>query len=112
MNLAFVMRVVRERRNLRTHERWPRARLDEQRALELASLRQFALDRSPFYLRFHAGLQSRPLADLPVLTKAELMESFEDLVTDRDVRLAKVAQTALGKTPLIMAMRRASNGSA
>ena len=46
--------------------------------------------RSPFYQRFHAGLEGRPLADLPVLTKAELMTSFDDVVTDRDIRLADV----------------------
>ena len=92
MNLAFVTRVVRERRTLRAHERWPRARLDEQRAADLAALRRYALDRSPFYRRFHAGLESRPLAELPVLTKAELMESFDDLVTDRDVRLRDLQQ--------------------
>jgi putative adenylate-forming enzyme len=92
MNLAFVTGVVRERRRLRKHERWPRARLDEHRAGELATLRRFALDRSPFYRRFHAGYESRPLAELPVLTKGELMESFDDLVTDREVRLADLRE--------------------
>jgi len=92
MNLAFVTRVVRERRNLRAHERWTRARLDEWRAAELAALRRYAFDRSPFYRRFHAGVESRPLAELPVLTKADLMESFDDLVTDRDVRLQDLRQ--------------------
>lgn len=46
--------------------------------------------RSPFYRRFHAGLEDRPLAELPVLTKAELMANFDHLVTDRDIRLADV----------------------
>jgi phenylacetate-coenzyme A ligase PaaK-like adenylate-forming protein len=32
----------------------------------------------------------RPLSDLPVLTKAHLMEDFDDLVTDRAVRLDAV----------------------
>lgn len=48
------------------------------------------MTRSPFYRRFHAGLEDRPLAQLPVLTKAELMANFDDLVTDRDIRLADV----------------------
>jgi len=55
-------------------------------------LRRFALERSPFYRRFHAGYESRPLAELPVLTKAQLMESFDELVTDRDVRLADLRE--------------------
>lgn len=46
--------------------------------------------RSPFYRRFHAGLEDRPLAELPVLTKAELMANFDDVVTDREIRLADV----------------------
>ena len=46
------------------------------------------LRRSPFYREFHRGLERRPLEELPILTKAQMMERFDDLVTDRDVRLA------------------------
>jgi putative adenylate-forming enzyme len=92
MNLAFVTRVVRERRRLRRQERWAGARLDAHRAEELAALRRYAVAHSPFYRRFHGGYESRPLAELPVLTKAQLMESFDDLVTDREVRLADLRE--------------------
>ncbi len=34
----------------------------------------------------------RPLNELPILTKSEMMESFDDLVTDRAVRLSDVEQ--------------------
>jgi hypothetical protein len=43
------------------------------------------LERSPFYRRFHSGLEGRPLSELPVLTKAQLMESFGELVTDPEM---------------------------
>jgi phenylacetate-CoA ligase len=53
----------------------------------VAQLRRFALARSPFYREFHRGLEQRPLQDLPILTKAMMMERFDELVTDRAVRL-------------------------
>jgi phenylacetate-CoA ligase len=45
-------------------------------------LRQFAYEGSPFYRRFHHGLESAPLAELPVLTKAVLMDHFDEISTD------------------------------
>ena len=59
-------------------------------ARRLADLRTFALERSPFYRELHRGLERAPLVDLPVVTKATLMERFDDVVTDRDVHLADV----------------------
>lgn len=46
----------------------------------------YVYTHSPFYRRFHAGLFDRPLQELPVLTKARLMEHFDELVTDRAVQ--------------------------
>ena len=51
-------------------------------------MREFAVTHSAFYRVFHRGLQQRPLQHLPILTKATLMERFDELVTARDVRLA------------------------
>ena len=45
---------------------------------------------SRFYRRFHAGRTDRPLQELPVLTKAMVMEHFDQLVTDLTVKLADV----------------------
>ena len=59
-------------------------------ARRLADLRAFAVERSPFYRDLHQGLDRAPLSDLPVVTKATLMERFDDLVTDREVHLADV----------------------
>ena len=66
----------------------PDEELERQQAHRLAALRRFVLARSPFYQRFHRGLERQPLQALPVLTKATMMEDFDDLVTDRSVRLA------------------------
>jgi phenylacetate-CoA ligase len=90
MRAALIARILRYRARLRRRERWSRARLEAHQSAALAELRTFALERSPFYARFHRGAADRPLADLPVLTKAALMDSFDEIVTDRSVRLADV----------------------
>jgi len=43
---------------------------------------------SPYYERKFAGinLETCVLAELPILTKREMMENFEDVITDRTVR--------------------------
>jgi putative adenylate-forming enzyme len=84
------MRVLSLRRGLRAHERWTPRQLEEHRQRALADLRAFAYARSPFYQRFHRGLIDAPLEELPVLTKPDLMEHFDELVTDRRVRLSDV----------------------
>ncbi|MFN8536444.1 MAG: hypothetical protein U0232_03070 [Thermomicrobiales bacterium] len=76
------------RRRLLEHDRWSRARLEGYQARRLAELRRFARDHSPFYRRFHAGLEGAALGELPVLTKATLMAQFDAVVTDPGVRLA------------------------
>ena len=81
-------RVLWKRTMLERSCRWTRAELERHQARRLAALRAFALARSPFYQRFHRGLERAPLHALPVLTKAVMMENFDDLVTDRAIRLA------------------------
>jgi phenylacetate-CoA ligase len=56
----------------------------------VARLRRFASVHSPFYQRFHKGLEGRPLHELPVLTKQKLMESWDDIVTDRSLHLQDI----------------------
>jgi len=88
MDLWMISRVLWLRRALRRRERWSPARLREHQQRELAAVRGFASTRSPFYRRFHAGLDGAPLEALPVLTKATLMDNFDQLATDPAVRLA------------------------
>ncbi|MBV9228694.1 MAG: phenylacetate--CoA ligase family protein, partial [Chloroflexi bacterium] len=74
------------------HDRWTRKLLEDYQARALQACREYAYAHSPFYQQFHQGLTDRPLQDLPVLTKAMLMEHFDDLVTDRPIHLEEVRQ--------------------
>jgi len=80
--------VIRTRKTLERSCRWTREELTRQQHDRLADLRRFVMARSPFYQRFHRGLEHAPLHALPVLTKATMMEHFDELVTDRSVTLA------------------------
>lgn len=90
MDLWLIAQVLRKRRTLRGHERWSRRELEHHQATALGALRDHAMTRSRFYQRFHRGLEGKPLGELPVLTKAELMTSFDELVVDPRVRRADV----------------------
>ena len=81
---------------LSRHDRWSREALLAYRARRLEALRRFALARSPFYRRLHRGLESKPLSDLPVVGKDELMQSFDEVVTTPRIRLDRVRDFAAG----------------
>ncbi len=88
MDVSLVSRVLWQRRVLRGRERWSGAELAAHQRREEARLREFAVTRSPFYRRFHEGLEHAPLGELPVLTKATLMDNFDQISTDPALRLA------------------------
>lgn len=90
MDLWLIAQILRKRRTLRGHERWSRHEVEYHQTAALGALRHHAITRSRFYQRFHRGLERKPLDELPVLTKAELMSSFDELVVDPDVRRADV----------------------
>lgn len=90
MNLRLIAKILRTRARLRTHEHWNADELRAHQERELAVLREHALSKSRFYQRFHRGLETTPFDQLPILTKRELMASFDELVTDPDVRRADV----------------------
>lgn len=90
MNVALLAAVIRERARLTTRDHWTRDRLLAYQARQLADLRSFAVANSPFYRDLHRGLEDAPIDRLPSVTKATLMGRFDDVVTDRDVRLADV----------------------
>jgi putative adenylate-forming enzyme len=74
------------------HESWGRQQLLDYQARALHACRAYAYAHAPFYRRHHQGLLESPLQDLPVLTKAMVMEHFDDLVTDRAIHLDEVRQ--------------------
>lgn len=92
MTFADIARLIRHRGSLLRRDRWSRQRLLAHQARALAALRTFTYARSPFYQKFHAGLMDRPLEELPALTKAALMRNFDDVVTDRGIRLGDVEE--------------------
>jgi putative adenylate-forming enzyme len=77
---------------------WSREKLETHQATRLRALRTFVAARSPFYQRFHRGLEQRPFAALPILSKATMMENFDAVVTDPRIRLAD-AERYLGAPP-------------
>lgn len=92
MDTLLISRVLLQRRTFRRRERWTQSQVRDHQQRQLATLRAFASTRSPFYQRFHHGLERAPLQELPVLTKATLMDNFDELSTDPAVRLAALAQ--------------------
>jgi phenylacetate-CoA ligase len=90
LEARLILSILWKRRQLRSHERWSRAQLDAFQARRLDELRRHAYARSAFYRRFHRGFEGRALAELPVLTKADLMAAFDKVVTVPEVRLANV----------------------
>jgi phenylacetate-CoA ligase len=83
--LADLGRGMRASRELVGRERWPREQLERFQQERLTELAGFARERSPFWReRLPSGAPA--LESLPVLTKSELMERFDELVTDRRLR--------------------------
>src|SRR5436853_5924125 len=56
---------------------WSRDELERHQKKRLEALRSFVAARSPFYQRFHRGLEHAPLQRLPILSKATMMENFD-----------------------------------
>jgi len=92
MSLWTVFRVLQSARAHERSSRWTRAQLESHQAQRLLELRRFVQTNSPFYRRFHAGSESRPLGELPILSKTMLMENFDELVTDRTLKLAALEE--------------------
>ncbi|HET9221214.1 MAG TPA: hypothetical protein VFO07_01855, partial [Roseiflexaceae bacterium] len=90
MDLKLILKLMNALGQMRKHERWTRAQLEAYQAESLGRLREFAYMHSPFYQQFHKGLFDAPLHELPVLTKATVIEHFDELVTGRTVRLEDV----------------------
>src|SRR5262245_2452812 len=89
---------------------WDAGRLARHQRDGLRELLTHAIERSPFHARRLAGVEPHrfELSDLPhvpVMTKAEMMDSFDEVVTDRRVDRASVeahlAASAVEPSPLL-----------
>lgn len=90
MDAQLLIRALAQRRSIAHRDGWSREQLTAHRQKSLEELRHWALRRSPFYARLHSGLESAPLYALPAVTKSQLMASFDDVVTDRSLRLDEI----------------------
>lgn len=90
MNSTLKLKLLSLRHELTKRDRWTRRQVSDLQTNSLSSLRKHAYEHSPFYQRFHKGLFEKPLWELPVLSKATVMENFDQIVTDRDVRLVEL----------------------
>lgn len=92
MSLRFfqILKMLWNAKKLHSHEKWSRDKIKQHQEKEVQKLRDFAYANSPFYKKFHQGLENRPLHELPVLTKQELMRSWDEIVTDRSLHLKDV----------------------
>jgi putative adenylate-forming enzyme len=96
---GLILSTLAKRRQLAGHERWSRPALAAHQAQALKALRDHAYAHSPFYRAFHRGLETAPLEALPTLTKARMMQRFDEVVTDRAIRLADVKPFVAERDP-------------
>ncbi|MDV8147702.1 phenylacetate--CoA ligase family protein [Arthrobacter sp. B10-11] len=87
MDLRLMARVLFLRAAWRRRDHWDAARIAAHQEHALRDLRRAAYAGSEFYRRHHAGLHEAPLDQLPSVTKAELMDHFDEAVTTPDLRL-------------------------
>lgn len=90
MDMQMIGEILSEHRKLRQRDSWMRQQLEAYRANTFRALRNYVYAHSPFYQEFHKGLENAPLHELPILTKAKMMEHFDELVTDRAILLKNV----------------------
>lgn len=90
MKLATLIKLLYNRRKLNVRLRWSRQQLEVFQTAELRKLRDFAYKNSSYYQETHKGLYDRPLQYLPVITKTDLMNNYDRILTDKSVNLKQV----------------------
>lgn len=88
MDIGMLASVLALRALWGRRDRWDEDRIRAHQEQSLAALRRHAYARSAFYRRHHAGLERAALRELPPVTKAQLMERFDEALTDPRIRLA------------------------
>jgi len=88
MDLRLISRVLFLRAAWRRRDHWDDARITAHQEHSLQELRRATYAGSEFYRRHHAGLHDAPLDQLPAVTKADLMDHFDEAITTPDLKLA------------------------
>lgn len=69
----------------------PRDKVLKSRDKRMRELVSYAKENSPFYRKLYADIRDGfDIEDLPVVTKSQLMSSFDDVLTDRDITMEKI----------------------
>ncbi len=72
-------------------DRWSRDKIASVQEKRLNALVKYAREKSPFYQKRYENIGSVfSLADLPPVSKPELMEHFDDVVTDRNITMERI----------------------
>lgn len=118
--LTEVARALRCARELSTHDTWDRDRLLAHQQARLVALVRHAAAHSPYHRERLRGItldDDLDLASLPTMDKADLLEHFDALVTDRrltlatvDAHLADLEHRAAGDELLLGAYRAMTSG--
>ncbi|HEY9355529.1 MAG TPA: phenylacetate--CoA ligase family protein, partial [Arthrobacter sp.] len=88
MDLRLISRLLYLRAAWRRRDHWDAARITAHQERALQELRRATYASSGFYRRHHAGLYDAPLDQLPPVTKADLMDHFDEAITPSDLKLA------------------------
>ncbi len=100
-----ILTLIRARQRHRRCRSLTREKLEAERLKRFRRLVAYARERSPYYAELMAGLGIDPAksvpGDFPVLTKREVMQNFDRLVTDRSITKDKMSQfLSTSKDPL------------
>jgi len=90
VDVTFMLDVVIKQKQFKSQEHWNRQQVEAHQQRMVHILRRHTYEHSPFYQHFHTGLEDAPLNHLPVLTKVQMMDQFDSLVTDRAVHLEDI----------------------
>lgn len=90
MDIRLMSELVFLRARWARRDHWDARRIHAHQERALRDLRRAAYAGSEFYRRHHEGLFDAPLAQLPAVTKADLMNNFDQAVTVPGLRLADV----------------------
>ncbi|MCR5249726.1 MAG: AMP-binding protein [Lachnospiraceae bacterium] len=72
-------------------DRWPREKIEAVQRKRLNELVGFARKKSPFYRRLYAGIpETFSLADLPAVSKPEMMVHFDEVMTDQNITMKRI----------------------
>lgn len=96
MNISLLEKVWRRRFGLLRHESWDRRKIEAFQSQCLTKLRTHAMKCSRFYKSRLRSFENKPLNELPIITKPELMHEFDDAVTDPNLHLRELLDHAKG----------------